>query len=143
VGLGNRYESSVGQVQSMTVWCHHCSMFSRSVLTEPLIFLYKLGKGARGSVVGRGTMLQAGRLRVRFPMESLDFSVDPVLTVVPGILLGVKGGRRVRLTSPLSESSSFLGESTASVFIVEDNCCCEDGNIGKPVPDYTESHSTR
>jgi hypothetical protein len=32
--------------------------------------------GARGSVVGSGTMLQAGRLRVRFPMRSLDFSID-------------------------------------------------------------------
>jgi hypothetical protein len=29
--------------------------------------------GARGSVVGSDTMLQAGRLRVRFPMRSLDF----------------------------------------------------------------------
>jgi hypothetical protein len=32
--------------------------------------------GARGSVVGWGTMLQAGRSRVRFPMRSLDFSID-------------------------------------------------------------------
>jgi hypothetical protein len=31
--------------------------------------------GARGSVVGWGTMLQAGRSRVRFPMRSLDFSI--------------------------------------------------------------------
>jgi hypothetical protein len=30
--------------------------------------------GACGSVVGWGTMLQAGRLRFRFPMRSLDFS---------------------------------------------------------------------
>jgi hypothetical protein len=29
--------------------------------------------GAGGSVVGRGTMLLAGRLRVRFPMRLLDF----------------------------------------------------------------------
>jgi hypothetical protein len=35
--------------------------------------------GARGSVVGSGTMLQAGRSRVRFPMRSLDFSIDPIL----------------------------------------------------------------
>jgi hypothetical protein len=32
-----------------------------------------LKEGARGSVVGSGTMLQAGRSRVRFPMKSLDF----------------------------------------------------------------------
>jgi hypothetical protein len=34
---------------------------------------------ARGSIVGGGTMLQAGRSRVRFPMRSLDFSVDLIL----------------------------------------------------------------
>jgi hypothetical protein len=32
---------------------------------------------ARGSVVGWGTMLQAGRSRFRFPMRSLDFSSWP------------------------------------------------------------------
>jgi hypothetical protein len=31
---------------------------------------------ARGSVVGWGTMLQARRSRVRFPMRSLDISID-------------------------------------------------------------------
>jgi hypothetical protein len=31
---------------------------------------------ARGSVVGLGTMLQAGGSRVRFPISSLDFSID-------------------------------------------------------------------
>jgi hypothetical protein len=35
--------------------------------------------GARGSVIGWGTMLQAGRSRVRFPMKSLDFSIDLIL----------------------------------------------------------------
>jgi hypothetical protein len=34
---------------------------------------------ARGSVVGRGTMLQAGRSRVWFPMRALDFSIDLIL----------------------------------------------------------------
>jgi hypothetical protein len=32
--------------------------------------------GARGSIVGWGTMLQTGRSRVGFPMRSLDFSID-------------------------------------------------------------------
>jgi hypothetical protein len=32
--------------------------------------------GAHGSVVGWGTMLEAGTLRVQFPMRSLDFSID-------------------------------------------------------------------
>jgi hypothetical protein len=35
--------------------------------------------GSRGSVVGWGTTIQAGRLRVRFLMRSLDFSVDLIL----------------------------------------------------------------
>jgi hypothetical protein len=34
----------------------------------------------RCSVVGGGTMLQAGRSQVRFPM-SLDFSIDLILSV--------------------------------------------------------------
>jgi hypothetical protein len=38
--------------------------------------------GARGSVWG--TMLQAGRSRVRFAMRSLDFLIDPILPAVPG-----------------------------------------------------------
>jgi hypothetical protein len=37
-------------------------------------------QGARGSVVGWGTVLQAGRSPVRFPMRSLDFSVDLILS---------------------------------------------------------------
>jgi hypothetical protein len=38
---------------------------------------------ARGIVVGWGTMLQAVRSRVRFPMRLLDFSVD---LIVPAAL---------------------------------------------------------
>jgi hypothetical protein len=75
--------------------------------------------GARGSVVGWSTMLQAGMSRARFPMRSLDFLVDLILPAavwswgwlslwqkwVPGIFLEVKGGRHIRLTnSPPSAS---------------------------------------
>jgi hypothetical protein len=47
----------------------------------PILWAYKLApsfglKGAHGSVVGWGTMLQAGRSRVPFPMRSFDFSID-------------------------------------------------------------------
>jgi hypothetical protein len=34
---------------------------------------------ARGGAVGWGTALQAGRLRVRFPMVSLNFFIDTIL----------------------------------------------------------------
>jgi hypothetical protein len=75
--------------------------------------------GARSSVVGWGTMLQAGRSQVQFPTRSLDFSIDLILPAtlwpwgrlslqqkwVPGIFLGVKDSRRIRLTaSPPSVS---------------------------------------
>jgi hypothetical protein len=35
--------------------------------------LFSTSTGARGSVVGGGTVLQTRRSRVRFPMRSLDF----------------------------------------------------------------------
>jgi hypothetical protein len=67
---------------------------------------------ARGSVVGSGTMLQTGRSRARFPMRSMDFPIDLILPAaimalrltqplrgVPGIFLGVKGDRRLRVTT--------------------------------------------
>jgi hypothetical protein len=59
-------------------------------------------------------MLQAGRSRVRFPMRSLDLSINLIFTAAlwgPGVdsasnrneylesSWGVKGGRRVRLTT--------------------------------------------
>jgi hypothetical protein len=74
---------------------------------------------ARGSVVGRGAMLQAGRSRVRFPMRPLDFFFDsfnpfsrttdlmptqPLTEMSTRNLLGVKGYRCVGpTTSPLSQ----------------------------------------
>jgi len=67
----------------------------------------------RGGAVGWGTALHAGRSRVQFQMVSLEFFIDIILPValwpwgwislwqkwVPGIFLGGKGGRCVRLTN--------------------------------------------
>jgi hypothetical protein len=55
---------------------------AKSVFTIIIICI-----GARGSVVGSGTMLQAGRSRVRVPMRSLDFSIDLILPAAqrPGV----------------------------------------------------------
>jgi hypothetical protein len=56
-------------------------------------------------------MLQAGRLRVRFPMRSLGSSIDLILPALEStqplteIFLEVKGGRRVRLTTSLPSVS--------------------------------------
>jgi hypothetical protein len=43
-----------------------------------MVFIFSLN-GTRGSVVGRGTMLQDGRSRLRFPLRSFDFSIDLIL----------------------------------------------------------------
>jgi hypothetical protein len=48
--------------------------------TPPRLSLFTyLFYGARGRVVGLGSMLQAGRSRVWFPLRSLDFSIDLIL----------------------------------------------------------------
>jgi hypothetical protein len=76
---------------------------------------YRIENEARGSVIGWGTTLQAGRSRVQFLMGSLDFTVDLNLQPhygpgvdsasnrrVPGIFLGVKGGRQAFKTDNLT-----------------------------------------
>jgi hypothetical protein len=76
-------------------------------------------------------VLQAGRSPVLFPMRSLEFSIALIFTAalypwdrlslwqkrVPGTFLGVKGGRRARLTnspSPVSRLSRKCGSLNAS-----------------------------
>jgi hypothetical protein len=86
---------------------HETSLYN---VCRPFWFLSILiyYKGVRGSVVGWGTAIQAGRSRIQFPMRSLPSSrtvtvgsTQHLTEWVPGIFLGVKGGRRVGLiTSP-------------------------------------------
>jgi hypothetical protein len=87
--------------------------------TEAAIFLILLlRQGACGSIVGWGSMLQAGSLCVWFLMRSLEFSIYLILPAalwpcrqlsllqkwVSGIFLGVKGVSALKLTTGI-----FLG----------------------------------
>jgi hypothetical protein len=64
-----------------------------------------LSLGERGSVVGWGAMLQAGRSRVRFPMRSLDFR-DSVFDITTGNGLDDRGvGVRAPIGSRIFSSS--------------------------------------
>jgi hypothetical protein len=47
--------------------------------TRTYLSVYLCTNGARGSVVGWGTMPQGGPSRVRFPIKLLDFSIDLIL----------------------------------------------------------------
>jgi hypothetical protein len=73
--------------------------YIRYKCTQPNIYITMriiMGGGARGSVVVRGTMLQAGRSRVRFSIRSWDVSIaNPSSSTMA---LG--------LTQPLTEMST-------------------------------------
>jgi hypothetical protein len=59
--------------------CDQNVVYMRATCPRPSWFDRLNYKGTSGSVVGWGTMLQAGKSRVRFPMTSLDFSIDVIL----------------------------------------------------------------
>jgi hypothetical protein len=53
-----------------------------AVARKIIIINVRSTQGVRGSIVGWDTMLQAGKSLVRFPMRSLDFSIDLILPAV-------------------------------------------------------------
>ena len=61
---------------TMAVFWQHYKMSPHSFSTRTAFIT------ARGGPVGGGTAMKAGRLRVRFPMVSLQFSIDIVLPAV-------------------------------------------------------------
>jgi hypothetical protein len=105
--------SSTGTFLSYTSELSKVSMAGE--LGRIIFFAKTRGVLAHGSVVGWGTMLQAGSWRVRFPMRSLHFnlpnlfrhimalgSTQPLTEMSTRIFLEVKGGWPHRHMSRLS-----------------------------------------
>jgi hypothetical protein len=102
---------SVCQNVLHTMVCHpriYYSLLSPlwvSQIQQLRFFSWYLRLGARGNAVGWGTLLEAGKSRVRFPMRSLNFFnlrnpsnctmalgfIQPLTEWVPGIALGGGG----------------------------------------------------
>jgi hypothetical protein len=64
--------------QVCTLLCTLASLVSVFVIVFS-VYSHALTTENGGSVVGWGTMLQAGRSRVRIPMRTLNFSIDLIL----------------------------------------------------------------
>jgi hypothetical protein len=64
--------------------CLSASHFAIYSINWRFFMKFIMDVGARGSVVVWGTMLQAGRSRVRFPMRSLDYSIYLILPMALG-----------------------------------------------------------
>ena len=57
-----------------------------SVMSDVFYVVSVFGMGARGDAVGLGTALQAGRIRIRFLMVSLEFFIDIILAILHSIV---------------------------------------------------------
>ena len=74
-------------------------LFMKTIYLRSIIsYLYRAWRTARGSAVGWGTALQAGRSRVRFPMVSFSFFI---VIILPAAL------RPLGLTQPLTEINTW------------------------------------
>jgi hypothetical protein len=107
-------------VTSVTRNLENRAIYSMSLLNESRrkdsrikrVLQWPSSRRKKRKTVGWGTMLQAGRSRVRIPIKLLDFSIDLVLLAAlwPWVDTAsnrneYQGGRRVRLTtSPPSVS---------------------------------------
>jgi len=60
-------------------WYYQSLLFTNECTSDCLKNNIKICFGARGSAVGWGTALQAGRSQVRFPMVPLEFFIDIIL----------------------------------------------------------------
>jgi hypothetical protein len=74
--VGNSFLRNVGRSPDYT------ALQPRRPYSFPSIFLLCNSQGARSSVIVWGTMLQAGRSWVRFPLRSLNFSIYLILPAV-------------------------------------------------------------
>jgi hypothetical protein len=98
-------------------WTHvYTYLWYLGVKRLDLIMYTLCAIGVRGSVVGWATMLEGRRWRVRSLMTSLEFFNLPNTSSstmalgskwVPGIFLGVKGGRIVKMTASTLSGGRF------------------------------------
>jgi hypothetical protein len=103
----------VGHLQELDIM-FICTEYSHDIWGAPFAL------GVRGGAVDWGTALHAGRLRVRFPMMSLEFFIDMAVVstqpLVPGVFPGGKACWCLGLTTlppSYADCLGMLGTSTS------------------------------